>query len=106
MQPVLFSVNYAGLWGQAQLSLEEFIPHAAELGYPAVELTAKRPHLSALRRWQDACREHAEQVGGDWRAIARQARILTPWSRDYLRAEGRDDLADYYDGLRADHPDA
>ena len=67
---------------------------------------AKRPHLSALRRWQDACREHAEQVGGDWRAIARQARMLTPWSRDYLRAEGRDDLADYYDGLRADHPDA
>jgi sugar phosphate isomerase/epimerase len=48
MQPVLFSVSYAGLWGQAQLSLEEFIPHAAELGYPAVELTAKRPHLSPL----------------------------------------------------------
>ncbi len=48
MQKVLFSVSYAGLWGQARLSLEEFIPHAAELGYDAVELMGKRPHLSPL----------------------------------------------------------
>ena len=48
MTPVLFSVSYAGLWGQHQLDLEAFIAKAAALGYPAVELMAKRPHLSVL----------------------------------------------------------
>jgi len=48
MKPVLFSVSYAGFWGQASLDLNAFINHAAELGYPAVELMAKRPHLSVL----------------------------------------------------------
>jgi sugar phosphate isomerase/epimerase len=42
----LFSVSYAGLWGQQRLSLEEFIAKAAELGYPAVMLMGKRPHLA------------------------------------------------------------
>jgi len=45
---MLFSVSYAGLWGQARLSLEEFLDKAAELGYDAVELMCKRPHLSPL----------------------------------------------------------
>lgn len=45
----LHSVSYAGVWaGQARLTLEEFIPHAARLGYDAVMLMAKRPHLSLL----------------------------------------------------------
>ncbi len=48
MQAVLFSVSYAGLWGQDRLSPEEFIPHARELGYQGVELMGKRPHLSPL----------------------------------------------------------
>ncbi|GAB4109198.1 MAG: hypothetical protein Kow001_08910 [Acidobacteriota bacterium] len=48
MKPVLHSVSYAGLWGQATLPLEEFIPHAARLGYSGVMLMAKRPHLSPL----------------------------------------------------------
>lgn len=48
MQPGLFSVSYAGLWGQASLPVEDFIAKAAELGYPAVLLAAKRPHLSVL----------------------------------------------------------
>jgi len=48
MKTILFSVSYAGLWGQDKLSLEEFIPHAAELGYKGVELMCKRPHLSPL----------------------------------------------------------
>jgi len=52
MVPVLFSVSYAGFWGQHTLSLEEFIPHAAKLGYTHVELMAKRPHLSVLD-WND-----------------------------------------------------
>jgi sugar phosphate isomerase/epimerase len=45
----LHSVSYAGVWpGQARLSLQEFIPRAARLGYDAVMLMAKRPHLSLL----------------------------------------------------------
>ena len=48
MKPTLFSVSYAGLWGQASLDLETFIHKASELGYEAVELMGKRPHLSIL----------------------------------------------------------
>jgi sugar phosphate isomerase/epimerase len=48
MKPILHSVSYAGLWGQARLTLEEFIPRAAKLGYSGVMLMTKRPHLSAL----------------------------------------------------------
>ena len=46
--PTLFSVSYAGLWGQARLDLKSFLVKAAKLGYPAVELMGKRPHLSVL----------------------------------------------------------
>jgi len=48
MTPTLFSVSYAGLWGQHRLELPAFIRKAAALGYEAVELMAKRPHLSVL----------------------------------------------------------
>jgi len=48
MTPVLFSVSYAGYWGQCRLGLIPFLEKAATLGYPAVELAAKRPHLSVL----------------------------------------------------------
>ena len=48
MKPALFSVSYAGLWGQAALPLPEFIARAGRLGYPAVMLMGKRPHLSPL----------------------------------------------------------
>lgn len=48
MKPCLFSVSYAGLWGQVALSLPEFIKHAGQLGFPSVMLTGKRPHLSPL----------------------------------------------------------
>lgn len=48
MKPVLFSVSYAGFWGQQSLELPEFIARAAQLGYAGVELMAKRPHLSVL----------------------------------------------------------
>jgi sugar phosphate isomerase/epimerase len=58
MKTCLFSVSYAGLWGQASLTLPEFIPHAAELGYDAVLLMGKRPHLSGL----DLSREHLAEI--------------------------------------------
>jgi sugar phosphate isomerase/epimerase len=48
MTPTLFSVSYAGAWGQHRLSVVEFLRKAATLGYPAVELGGKRPHLSPL----------------------------------------------------------
>jgi sugar phosphate isomerase/epimerase len=54
----LFSVSYAGVWGQAALGLCEFIDHAARLGYGGVMLAGKRPHLSPL----DSTPEQVEQI--------------------------------------------
>jgi sugar phosphate isomerase/epimerase len=48
MKLSLFSVSYAGYWGQTQLDLPAFISKAAGLGYDAVMLAGKRPHLSPL----------------------------------------------------------
>ncbi|HEV7221988.1 MAG TPA: sugar phosphate isomerase/epimerase [Pirellulales bacterium] len=48
MIPTLFSVSYAGYWGQHRLDLPEFFRKAAALGYSAVEIGGKRPHLSVL----------------------------------------------------------
>lgn len=48
MTPALFSVSYAGYWGQRRLGVTEFLRKSAELGYPAVEIGGKRPHLSPL----------------------------------------------------------
>jgi sugar phosphate isomerase/epimerase len=48
MQLSLFSVSYAGLWGQHALDTTGFIAKAARLGYDAVMLMGKRPHLSPL----------------------------------------------------------
>ncbi len=48
MQLGLFSISYGGLWGQAALDLHAFVRRAATLGYDAVMLAGKRPHLSPL----------------------------------------------------------
>lgn len=48
MQLGLFSISYGGLWGQAALDLRGFVRRAAELGFDAVMLAGKRPHLSPL----------------------------------------------------------
>ena len=48
MTPMLFSVSYAGGWGQQKLELIPFLEKAAALGYPAVEIGGKRPHLSPI----------------------------------------------------------
>lgn len=48
MTPCLFSISYAGFWGQSVLKLTDFIPHAAKLGYESVMIAGKRPHLSPL----------------------------------------------------------
>jgi sugar phosphate isomerase/epimerase len=48
VQLCLFSVGYAGLWGQERLSSADFISRAQRLGYGAVMLMGKRPHLSPI----------------------------------------------------------
>ena len=58
MRLALFSVGYAGFWGQAALGVCEFIEKAARLGYQGVMLAGKRPHLSPL----DATPAQVERV--------------------------------------------
>lgn len=48
MQLSLFSISYGGLWGQTKLDLLQFVRRARELGFDAVMLAGKRPHLSPL----------------------------------------------------------
>ncbi len=48
MKLSLFSVSYAGFWGQHELGLPAFIAKASQLGYDSVMLAGKRPHLSPL----------------------------------------------------------
>jgi sugar phosphate isomerase/epimerase len=57
MVPALFTVSFAGLWGQQKLTLGESLAKAKELGYPAVEIMGKRPHLSILDYTLDDVRE-------------------------------------------------
>ena len=43
----LHSVSYAGVWrGQAELTVDEFLAKAHELGFDGVMLMAKKPHVS------------------------------------------------------------
>src|ERR1051326_7964386 len=49
MKTALHSVSYAGVWpGPARLALPAFLERAKALGFDAVMLMAKRPHLSVL----------------------------------------------------------
>jgi sugar phosphate isomerase/epimerase len=74
MIPTLFSVSYAGYWGQHTLSLQDFLRKAAALGYSAVELGGKRPHLSVLDYASDRSlhdiRQTAEAAGVEIATIA------------------------------------
>jgi sugar phosphate isomerase/epimerase len=58
MQLGLFSISYAGLWGQSRLTLEQFIERAGNLGFDCVMLAGKRPHFSPL----DMDEERLERV--------------------------------------------
>lgn len=73
MTPVLFSVSYAGLWGQHALDLAGFLRKAAQLNFPAVELMGKRPHLSVLdygARELETLRALAQDLGLDIATVA------------------------------------
>lgn len=55
MKTALHTVSYAGVWpGQARLELPEVIRRAGRLGYEAVMIMAKRPHLSVLEATPEA----------------------------------------------------
>ena len=62
MRTALFTVSFAGLWGQDRLTLEASIDFAADLGYDGVEIMGKRPHLSVLDYTEDDCRRLRERV--------------------------------------------
>jgi sugar phosphate isomerase/epimerase len=68
----LFSISYAGLWGQQSVDLPAFIRHAAELGYQHVMLAGKRPHLSPL----DYDGHAAEQLRAKLDAAGVRASVL------------------------------
>jgi len=74
MIPMLFSVSYAGYWGQHRLTLPEFFRKAAALGYSAVEVAGKRPHLSVLDYPRDeqlaAVRDAAKSAGVEIASLA------------------------------------
>jgi sugar phosphate isomerase/epimerase len=70
MRTALFSVSFAGLWGQDRLTLEQAIDVAAELGYAGVEIMGKRPHLSPLDYSLDDCRRLADRVRARGLAVA------------------------------------
>jgi sugar phosphate isomerase/epimerase len=76
MIPTLFSVSYAGLWGQSALTLRDFLRKAADLGYPAVELMAKRPHFSIL----DSDEETAETLRDDARELGLEIATLAAYT--------------------------
>jgi sugar phosphate isomerase/epimerase len=63
----LHSVSYAGVWpGQARLGLDDFLVRAKNLGFDAVMLMAKRPHISPLDYNDEArgrLRERVESLG-------------------------------------------
>src|SRR5947209_5992211 len=63
MKTALHSVSYAGVWpGQARLGLDDFLVRARTLGFDAVMLMAKRPHLSLLDYDPDARRRLRERL--------------------------------------------
>jgi sugar phosphate isomerase/epimerase len=72
--PTLFSVSYAGYWGQHALAVIPFLRKAAALGYNAVELGGKRPHLAPLdyrdQTKLDAVRDEAARLNLEIATIA------------------------------------
>lgn len=64
MRLSLFTVSFAGFWGQDRLSLEASIDKAAELGFEGVEIVGKRPHLAPLDWPLDACTGLRRRVEG------------------------------------------
>jgi sugar phosphate isomerase/epimerase len=81
VQLSLFSVSYAGLWGQASLDLPSFIAKAGSLGFDSVMLAGKRPHASPLdmdRPHRDRLRRALEENQVQCAAIAGYTDLVSP----------------------------
>lgn len=76
----LFSVSYAGFWGQAALDLPTFVRQAGLLGYRHVMLAGKRPHLSILDMTEDRL--------GTLRQALREANVTPAVVAAYVDAAG------------------
>jgi len=62
MRTALHTISYSGSWGQAALSLNATIEHAAALGFDGIMLAAKRPHASMLDMNPDARRRLRDKM--------------------------------------------
>jgi sugar phosphate isomerase/epimerase len=62
MKTSLFTVSFAGAWGQHRLTLEECVDQTADLGYDGIEIGGKRPHLSPLDYSIDDCKKLRDQI--------------------------------------------
>jgi sugar phosphate isomerase/epimerase len=84
----LHSVSYAGVWtGQACLALPDFLRKAKTLGFDAVMLMAKRPHLSVLDFDAKACEELRSLV----RDLSLQVACLAGYN-DFTLGSDRPDI--------------
>jgi len=60
----LHSVSYSGAWrGQAELSVDEFLLKAKELGFDGVMLSSKRPHVSLIDYDEAARKKLRARIG-------------------------------------------
>lgn len=95
----LFSVGYAGFWGQAKLTLPEFIARAGRLGYASVMLVGKRPHLSPL----DATPDFLQSVKSALRAAGVSCDVIAAYTNlaqdDPAEVPGIDFQIAYVDSL-------
>lgn len=86
----LFSISYAGLWGQAAMGLPAFVRHAAGLGFDTVMLAGKRPHLSPLDADPDtlaAVRRAVDETGVTCRVIGAYTDFAGPVAAEVPFAE-------------------
>lgn len=65
MKQSLFSISYAGLWGQHRLEFLDFLSKARSLGYDGVMLAGKRPHLSMLDFTETHLHEIKEKLAAE-----------------------------------------
>lgn len=76
MKLSLFSISHAGFWGQDRLSLDDFLRHAAKLGYQAVMIAGKRPHLSPL----DTTPERIAEVASILRSTGIECAVIAGYT--------------------------
>lgn len=94
IQTGLHSMSYAGTWGGAALGLEEFVDHAAELGFEGVMLMAKRPHASPLDLPPERVASLKRRV-----AAAGIEVVSIAGSNDFTATIGHDQIANYPSGV-------